>query len=63
MLKKIQKLQPYIPIQDIHMVFQNEKDAVFLDSSLRNKLGRYSIIGLYPYLKLVKGETFTIDLL
>lgn len=61
MLKKIQKLQPYIPIQDIHMVFQNEKDAVFLDSSLRNKLGRYSIIGLYPYLKLVKGETFTIN--
>ena len=39
MLKKIQKLQLYIPIQDIHMVFQNEKDAVFLDSSLRNKLG------------------------
>lgn len=61
MLKKIQKLEPYIPIQDIHSVFQNEKDAAFLDSSLQNKLGRYSIIGLYPYLKLVKGETFTIN--
>lgn len=61
MLRKIQKLEPYIPIQDIHGVFQNEKDTVFLDSSLQNKLGRYSIIGLYPYLKLVKGEVFTVN--
>lgn len=61
MLRKIQKLEPYIPIQDIHGVFQNEKDTVFLDSSLKNKLGRYSIIGLYPYLKLVKGEVFTVN--
>lgn len=32
-----------------------EEDAIFLDSSLKNSLGRYSIIGLYPYLK-VKEE-------
>lgn len=61
MLKKIQKLEPYIPIQDIHGVFQDQKDAAFLHSSLQNKLGRYSIIGLYPYLKLVKGESFTVN--
>ncbi|MCI8465034.1 MAG: aminodeoxychorismate synthase component I [Lachnospiraceae bacterium] len=35
--------------------------AVFLDSSLRNHLGRYSIVGLYPYLTLVKGEKFTVN--
>ncbi|WP_394922969.1 aminodeoxychorismate synthase component I [uncultured Robinsoniella sp.] len=61
MLKKIQKLEPYIPIQDIHGVFQDQKDTAFLHSSLQNKLGRYSIIGLYPYLKLVKGESFTVN--
>lgn len=26
-----------------------KKDAVFLDSSLTNDLGRYSLIGLVPY--------------
>ena len=35
---------------------------MFLDSSLVNKLGRYSVIGAVPYLKLVKeGNNFYIN--
>ena len=38
-----------------------KKTSAFLDSSLENELGRYSILGLKPYLKLVKGEKFTVN--
>ena len=35
---------------------------MFLDSSLVNDLGRYSIIGAEPYLKLVRdGDSFLIN--
>lgn len=59
--KHIAKLDNYIPIQHIFDVFKDEEDAVFLDSSLKSKLGRYSIIALSPYLKLVKGRVFTVN--
>ncbi len=49
------------PIQQIFAQIQDQKDAVFLDSSLPNQLGRFSIIGLAPYLKLVQGENFTVN--
>ncbi len=59
--RKIKKLDTYIPAAELFRIYQKEKDCVFLDSSLVNQLGRYSIIGRCPYLKLVKdGETFTI---
>ena len=34
---------------DIFTLFADEKNAAFLDSSLENNLGQYSIIGLVPY--------------
>lgn len=39
---------PYTASQ-LFALFADERDAVFLDSSLTNHLGRYSIIGLVPY--------------
>ncbi len=49
----------------INIIFEHVKDAeeaVFLDSSSKGELGRYSIIACSPYLKLVsKGDTFTIN--
>lgn len=46
----IRKLSFYREPEDIFRRFRKEPMAVFLDSSLENSLGRYSIIGLYPYL-------------
>lgn len=60
-MQLLQELEHYPPIDRIFAQVQNQEDAVFLDSSLRNALGRFSIIGRNPYLKLVKGEQFTIN--
>ncbi len=58
----IKELKPYIPAAEIFPIYMEEADAIFLDSSLVNDLGRYSIIGRCPYLKLVKdGKSFTIN--
>lgn len=59
--RRIKELTPYIPAADIFRIYEREPGAAFLDSSLVNELGHYSVIGRCPYLKLVKdGETFTI---
>jgi para-aminobenzoate synthetase component 1 len=42
----------YCPALDIYSCYSEEKDAVFLDSSLENRYGNYSIIGIHPYLKV-----------
>ena len=60
-MRQIEELRAYPAIHRIFGLFQAQRDAVFLDSSLKNGLGQYSIIGLYPYLKLVNGETFTVN--
>lgn len=60
-MRLIEELKVYPPIHNIFSLFQDEKNAVFLDSSLQNKLGNYSIIGLYPYLELSHGEQFTVN--
>lgn len=58
----IKELKPYIPAAEIFHIYIEEADTIFLDSSLVNDLGRYSIIGRCPYLKLVKdGESFTMN--
>lgn len=58
----IKELKPYIPAVEIFHIYEKEPDCTFLDSSLVNRLGRYSIIGRCPYLKLVKdGEGFTVN--
>lgn len=61
MARIIKELQPYKRAIDIFSRFKDEKDAVILESSLENELGRYTIIGRSPYLKLEKREGFTIN--
>ncbi len=60
-MRTIVTLNEYPPIHRIFDCYAREEMAVFLDSSLKNQLGQYSIIGLYPYLTLVKGERFTVN--
>lgn len=60
-MRIIEELKEYPPIHKIFKLFKAEKNAVFLDSSLRNELANYSIIGLYPYLELMKGEKFRVN--
>lgn len=60
-MQMIKQLEPYVSAERVFSLFKEEPDAVFLDSSLQNKLGSYSIIGRKPYLKLVKGEAFTVN--
>ena len=58
----IKELKQYIPAVDIFRIYEKEEGCAFLDSSLVNELGQYSIIGRHPYLKLVKdGDTFTVN--
>ena len=54
---EVKKLEKYIDIYDIFrllMTQDNFKDnkISFLDSSLKNKYGKYSIIGVNSYLEL-----------
>lgn len=60
-MRTLEELNVYPPIHSIFELFKEEKNAVFLDSSLQNHLGNYSIIGLYPYLELVNGKEFTVN--
>lgn len=60
-MRLIREYKQYPQIERIFAQVQGEKDAVFLDSSLHGPLGRYSIIALHPYMKLVKGEQFTVN--
>ena len=60
-MRTIRMLKEYPPLERIFSRYAEEEGAVFLDSSLRNHLGRYSVVGLYPYLTLVKGEHFTVN--
>ena len=50
----------YRPAIDIYSCYSEEKDTVFLDSSLENRYGTYSMIGIHPYLKVEdrNGELF-----
>lgn len=50
----------YCPAIDLYSFYSDEKDAVFLDSSLENRYGNYSIIGIHPYLRVEdrKGSLF-----
>lgn len=55
-------MKPARGAAELYTYFAGTDDSVFLDSSLVNKLGRYSVIGAVPYLKLVKeGNGFYIN--
>ena len=58
----IKELTLYVPTAEIFRIYEKEPGAAFLDSSLVNELGRYSVIGKCPYLKLIKdGNIFTVN--
>lgn len=58
----IKEMKPARGAAELYTYFAGTDDSVFLDSSLVNKLGRYSVIGVVPYLKLVKeGNGFYIN--
>jgi len=48
----IKKLDIYRPLVEIFGLFYSDKQSVFLDSALNNELGRYSIVGLNPYMEM-----------
>ncbi len=56
---KIEIVKRHKPIHQIFEYFKDIPNAVFLDSSLEGDLGKFSIVGLYPYLSISKqnGET------
>lgn len=43
--RRIKELTPYISAVDIFRIYEREPGAAFLDSSLVNELGHYSVIG------------------
>jgi len=55
---ELKKIEKYIDIYDIFRILkkENNKKIAFLDSSLKNKYGRYSIIGIDPYLELKEND-------
>ena len=58
---EVKKLEKYMDIYDIFRVLMSQdnfKDTKisFLDSSLKNKYGKYSIIGINPYLELKEKD-------
>ena len=58
----IKEMKPARGAAELYTYFAGTDDSVSLDSSLVNKLGRYSVIGAVPYLKLVKeGNNFYIN--
>lgn len=52
MATKVKKLDFYKKSEDIFEKYKDENMAIFLDSSLENAMGQYSVIGLNPYLIL-----------
>ena len=60
-MRTIKVLEAYPPIYRIFDRFAEEEMAVFLDSSMQNELGQYSIIGLFPWMTLVNGDKFTVN--
>ncbi len=56
MKTEIRRLSFYKEAADIFTMYRNQDMAVFLDSALENQLGRYSVIGLHPYIFLKEED-------
>lgn len=50
------KMDWYLPAIDIFLLFYGKEEMAFLDSSLVNELGKYSILGLKPYQTFMKKD-------
>ncbi|UOO37430.1 aminodeoxychorismate synthase component I [Oscillospiraceae bacterium CM] len=51
----VKELMTSLDAFDIYSLYKDEKDIIFLDSSLKNEYGRYSILGLNPF-AVLKGR-------
>lgn len=57
MQTKVKKLEKYMDIYSIFKILQEKDNSIaFLDSSLQNKYGKYSIIGANLYLELKENN-------
>ena len=61
--RRILELPFYLPAVQAFRHLTGSLKCAFLDSSLSNNLGRYSIIGIQPYLKLVKMQTAFLSMI
>ena len=52
----IRELENYRPLSEIFELYHDSDRAVFLDSSLVNSLGKYSIMGINPYLEMKEKD-------
>ncbi|MEE0776227.1 MAG: aminodeoxychorismate synthase component I [Bacillota bacterium] len=57
----VKELRPYRGIHEIYQRYHDVTNTAFLDSSLRNDLGKHSIIGLHPYLTVVNGDKLLVN--
>lgn len=48
----------YCPFAWIADYFAEEQDVAILESSLINELGRYSVLGRCPYLRIEKKKAY-----
>ena len=60
-MRTIRMLEDYPALSGIFDLFAEDEMSVFLDSSLQNELGQYSIVGVFPYLTLKNGDKFTVN--
>ena len=60
-MTKVRRLNKYIDEFDVFMRFHEYKDIAFLDSSLKDSRGRYSIIGLNSYLKVEIDDDLKVN--
>lgn len=47
-MRTIRMLEDYPALSGIFDLFAEDEMSVFLDSSLQNELGQYSIVGVFP---------------
>ena len=60
-MTKIRRLDKYLDEFDIFMRLHKYKDVSFLDSSLKDNRGRYSIIGINSYLKVEIDDSLKVN--
>ena len=60
-MTKVKKIKKYVNEFDVFMKFHKYKDIAFLDSSLKDSRGRYSIIGLNSYLKVEIDDSLKVN--
>ena len=63
MNRVVKELKKYKSLHEIHKLYYDNIGVAFLDSSMVNDLGKYSILGIDPYLtvKEIEGKLYIND--